>query len=760
MKHMTIFLMLTLSLVFSGLQAKQILSAEQQLQIYQDLNAENLITEEQFKHRAKQLKNQLAKQKPFVKGSGTAKITGQVFSSGSLVSGLLVSLYNADSESFIESQNTDSLGGYSFENLVAGNYYVGAFDQVDNFVNAIWTTTGTQFHNHYDPPADSHISLASGESSVGHNLNLTIGATLTGYIVDSITNDQVDTLDLVIIKPNDPSFYWDLDGAIQYDGLGKYTISGIPGGTYQVFLDRWSQNTQHIPEVYKGIQCNSCLYSALEGIGEPVTLINGVTKSDIDFTLEIGAKIQGFVLDASSSLPLEDPGVVLFTSDNGYHVQYIAVEGTNSNPSATGAYSIGGLLPGTYFAEGSNSNPNAFHVRELYADRPCPFSGCDRMSGTPITVGSKEQRGGIDFLLDHGGLITGTVTDEISGLPITGERPFVQFYDMNGHVAGGAYANPVTGVYTSAKALPAGNYSARTGDMFAGNFISDYIMQKYETTGNIDCPGVTCDLTAVNITVNAYDPLSGSPDPEGDATTTGIDFALNTGLSFSGAITDLSTAAPLAGVHVLVYDDNGLFAHWATTNVNGNFTVPGLPAGTYYAKTNNGSNLPFPGIHPAAAGSWVDILYDGISCPGSGCDVTTGTPIVLGGSPDAGQKSGAYYSFGLAQGGSLAGRLFHSETTVGLSNIDVNVYNSQGEFYGSYESNNGKWKTSGLPSDTYFLVTQGRGALVDVKYGGDYCFDGLCNPLTADPIVLSGNYDITNINMILKPDFIFRSGLD
>src|SRR5690606_38045402 len=226
----------------------------------------------------------------------------------------------------------------------------------------------------------------------------------------------------------------------------------------------------------------------------------------------------------------------------------------------------------------------------------------------------------------------------LSGLPINDNNQYLQFYDAAGEVAGGAYVDPVTGDYESARALPPGDYAVRTGTMFHGEFTPGYIMEKYDLAGNIDCPGITCDLTTADVTVAV------------NATEPNIDFALDPGFSFSGTINDLVSASPLANVHVLVYDDSGVFAHWATTDVNGDFTVSGLPAGTYYAKNNNGSNLPFMGLLLSAVGSWVYILYHILNCPGSACYVTTCTPIVLGSSPDAVQKGTPQYTFDFPNG--------------------------------------------------------------------------------------------------------------
>jgi len=764
MKHINtsiILLFLFLPIALSAAHTKQMPSAEQKLQVFQDLRAENHMSEHQYQHKTHRLKAQLNKNTVATKGGGTAQISGQVFSGGVAVSGVRVNLNKYYYSGTFESQYTSASGTFAFTNLNADDYFLTISNSLDDFVDAVWTSTGTQFIQ-CSVGLESKITLATGEISGGHDFNLTVGATLTGQIVDNVTSDPVETLDISIVKPGDPRCQF-LTSTV-FDGAGNYTVKGIPGGTYRVFLETGFDANFHIPEIYGDVQCNLCDLLAYNGSGSPVSLTNGVTKSGIDFSLVKGAQIEGRLIDEITSAPLDSDGLVYVFNETNQFIAVGLVIGTNANPTSTGSYKIGGLLPGTYFVQGGDGG-NEFYIRELYADKPCPWSGCDRGGGgTPINLGSQEHRSGIDFELKYGGKISGNITDALTGLAIPNFLN-IQFYNSNGEVAGGANVNFSTGDYTSSRAMPPGVYSARTGSMFSGDFGYDYynnlyIMEKYDPAGNIDCPGVTCDLSTGNISVSTYDPSG--VDPEGDATTSGIDFALDTGFSFSGTITDLSTSSPLERVHVLVYDDNGDFAHWASTDINGDFTVSGLPAGTYYAKTNNGSNLPFMGLRPPSVGTWVDILYNNLSCPGSACDVTTGTPIVLGsGSPDAGLSGAPQYSFSLPDGGTFTGRLTHSETIRGIPNTFVNIYNSQGEFFGGYESDiDGYWMTSGFPADTYYLVTQGRGAMVDVKFGNDYCFNGLCDPLTADPIVLGGTYHISGLNMVLKPDLIFRSGLE
>ena len=223
----------------------------------------------------------------------------------------------------------------------------------------------------------------------------------------------------------------------------------------------------------------------------------------------------------------------------------------------------------------------------------------------------------------------------------------------------------------------------------------------------------------------------------------------------------MGSPAPIPDVHVLVFDDSGIIANWATTDAVGEFTVSGLPAGTYYALTNNGSNLPFMGFYPEEVGGWIDILFDGTPCPGSACDVTTGDPIVLGGAPFIQGETQPVLDFSLTAGGTITGRVNTFGSTLPARYVNINVYNSEGVFYGSYPSDNsGYYMTVGLPEGTYYLTTSNDGALVNAKYGGDYCFAGSCDPLDAVPVVITGNQSLTDVDFNLRPDYVFKEGMD
>jgi hypothetical protein len=685
-----------------------------------------------------------------------ASVSGQVTESAAAVDSQYVNIQTVGNQNYYGNGYSDGSGNYTISGLPAGDYYLTLQNPEDIYIDAMWSSTGTVQCYNCIVDANSTLSLSAAEVRTGIDFALTIGATLEGDIYDENTLDEVNTFSVQLYDTTESGDYW--YHWTTYDGFGTYTVQGIPAGNYKVYLEPTDDN-MYIPEIYNNVQCNACASLIYNGSGDALNLVNGATTSGISFALEVGASVSGFIVDNNDIfLPLTQFGLIYLFNDSNRLLASRIVYGSDYEPLANGAYTLGGLLPGMYFAQGGDVG-RQFYQRELYENKHCPWSGCDRGGGgTPVVLGDGEQRLGINFLLNYGGKIAGTVNGITYDPQVT---TYVQFYDNTGAVAGGAGINP-DGTYTSQRALPPGTYSVRTGSMFNGQFIDPLVMQKYAPGGNIDCPGVTCDLTAGNVTVSAYNPLD--PTPAASATVTGIDFNLTPGFSFTGNITEIGSADPIPDVHVLVYNSNGDFANWATTDASGNFTVYGLPAGTYFALTNNGSNLPFMGVNQTEAGGWIDILFDGTPCPGSACDVTTGDPIVLGpviAGPNNPTGTVSSYNFGMNAGGTITGQIRNASNQLPAGGVQVNVYNSNGDFYGSYESDdNGYYMTVGFPSGTYYLTTTNNGALIDAKYGGGYCENETCNPLDATPVVIVSDEAVAGVDFDLKPDYIFKAGFE
>jgi hypothetical protein len=200
---------------------------------------------------------------------------------------------------------------------------------------------------------------------------------------------------------------------------------------------------------------------------------------------------------------------------------------------------------------------------------------------------------GIDFALNPGGTITGTVTAAGTGVPLASVT--VSVHNSSGSSLGSTSTN-ASGVYTT-RALATGTYDIRTSNSLG------YIDELYN---NLPCAGGTCTATTgtgVIVTTGA--------------TTGRIDFGLAVGGTTAGTATNAGTGAPLANVSVRVYDAGGGPVGSATTNNSGIYTKGGLPTGTYFAR--------------ASASGYTGEIYDNLAISTS---ITSGTAIdIAAGSP-------------------------------------------------------------------------------------------------------------------------------
>lgn len=738
----------------NALFAGNLTADSNELELIKGLYSENLINKRQY------LMNQdilLIENKNAKGGSGgTAIINGNVQDNlGAPIEGATIRVYDFVTLNFVASTPTDASGNYSVIDLPAGNYVVAFGRAYNDYINYVWESTSNLIcisARRCDVPIPITSQITLIDAQVVNNINFIpeIGGKITGNIKDAISLLPITTFN--VIASNTVSYY-DVTALVD-QVTGEFSINGIPDGDYRIYLkpinDGTFSSNLHIPQIYGGSECSACGRLAAQGIGSIHTIASANTINNITFLVNIGGSISGKLVDAVTLNPLMDYGAIIIFNEFNQQLMYKIIYGINHDATADGSYILGGLPAGSYYVQGGDLG-REFYQRELYSNKPCYYGACIRGAGDAVVISEGENKTNIDFLLDKGGKISGTLTDSISGLPVQGinshSNIFVEFLNNLEQVIGSAFVK-ADGTYIAGRAMPAGNYAVRTGSMFQGQLSAPYVNEKYN---DIDCPGMSCDLTSEDVAVVT------------ESTTENIDFELTTGKSFSGTITDVTTGNPLSKVHVLVYKDMGAgivkFANWATTSDGsviggppiGVFEVTGLTEGTYYARTNNGSNLPFLAKRQVEVGSWIDILYSNIPCPGI-CDVTTGTPIVLG--PLRGTAT--VVDFSLNQGATISGEITDFLYNGAIEEVSINIFNDQGEFISSIASDEeGKYTSKGLEAGTYFLTTSSFDVLVDVKYGNEACMIGNCNPLDATPIVLSSQQNITNINFVIKSDYLF-----
>src|SRR5439155_795687 len=236
------------------------------------------------------------------------------------------------------------------------------------------------------------------------------------------------------------------------------------------------------------------------------------------------------------------------------------------------------------------------YINTLYDNISCP--SCMVTGGTPISVTQGTTTSNINFALNTGGRISGTVTNSADGTPLANVTVVV--FNASGQSLSSGFTN-TSGQYVSGNGLPTGTYYARTSNS------SGWVNKLYDNTVCLGCS----ETTGTPIAVTA------------GATTGGINFALAIGGRIVGRVTEASSGGALEGVAVAIFDSGGSYVTDLSTDPSGNYTTRfGLPAGSYFARTfDNGLG-------------YIDKLYNGLTCVGcsgfpclASCNVTTGTPI-------------------------------------------------------------------------------------------------------------------------------------
>ena len=136
-----------------------------------------------------------------------------------------------------------------------------------------------------------------------------------------------------------------------------------------------------------------------------VSVTSATTVSGIDLQLALGARFTGTVTASGSSAPLEGVSVVLSDFDSGLGMASARVE-------PDGSYRVN-VIPGTYLAEVQNST-RAAYASEFYdgATGSTIYS-----EGIPVTVAAGDEET-INFVLEAGSQLTGTITDGATSNPV------------------------------------------------------------------------------------------------------------------------------------------------------------------------------------------------------------------------------------------------------------------------------------------------------------------------------------------------------
>lgn len=347
-------------------------------------------------------------------------ITGHVYQSDGVTPITNANVFIRPSNYFFDDGfriNTASDGSYAVDGLALGQYKVTA--ESPNYASKKY------YDNIYGWSNSNNVAVTPPNTTTGVNINLDIGASISGYVLDASGTTPIGNVGLIADSPGFEGI------GSRSNADGSYTISGLPPGGYTIRIGEF------IPGWYAGEFYDS---KYTWGTADRVPVAEGENKVGIDFTLDEGGAITGQVFDKNSGNPL-----------SGIHMRPFFLNGDGLTPlvwtDANGRYRVN-LRPGTYAILGYGE-PN--YISQWYQE------ASNIGSATPVIVNFKQETSGVDLYLTRPGSISGQVF-EIDGVtPISGASVFA--FPVGSQTGSGANSGP-DGRY-KIEGLVSGNYVAR-----------------------------------------------------------------------------------------------------------------------------------------------------------------------------------------------------------------------------------------------------------------------------------------------------------
>ncbi len=491
--------------------------------------------------------------------------------------------------------------------------------------------------SYYGGTSPTGFQVAEGQTTSGINGQLVTEGAVTGQLTDKSSGQPISGIEVELLNLSGTEV-----AQTTTDGGGNYSFSAIRPGSYEVAFNPGGANSSY----------DSAYYGGASATGFQVT--DGQTTSNINGQLITGGAVGGTVTN-SAHQPIANVFVQIINLTTGYY--YSTQTGSN------GTYLLDGLPGGSYqleFRPGGGED----YVYQYYPDE----SNAAAAQPVAVTAG---QTSHADASLATAATISGRVTDA-SGAPVSGVRVFIENYGGSG-----VDYVPTTEATTDANgnwsivALPTGTYQVA----FVPPYPSIYAFQYYNDATGEDPP------TPVTLTAGT--------------TTSNIDAALTTGGQISGTVTNGMTGGPAAGVYVTALDSSGEQLSYATTDSQGNYTLPGLsPSASYRVE-----------FSPASGSPLATEFYP------SGATLEAATPV----SVTVGQTT-PNIDETLGEGGSISGVVTDAATGYPIGGVRVTITDDAGEAiyaneFGPYTDQDGSYDVTNLPPGSYKVEFASEGTL-------------------------------------------------
>jgi hypothetical protein len=542
---------------------------------------------------------------------------------------------------------TDASGVYSIS-VPAGSYQV-TFWPGDYHIAEYYDDIPYNMSGSYTP-----VVVTDDTVTPNINASLAAGMQIIGQVTDEATTNPLMDISINVDEPGGGYYVYGYTV-----GSGVYTTTpGLPAGSYRVqFVDYGSV---YAAEYYTN--------AYLPSLATLVSLTS-TNRTGIDAALSQAAVVTGVVTGPG---PLSGIYIYVYFADENVYVN-------STTTDAGGAYRMAGLAPTSYKLQFYDSTSQ--HLSEWYEDK-ADWDAADPIaltSGVTTTVNAE---------LTLAGVISGTVTDEGSGLPVGNIN--VTAYDA----ATGNYIRDdntdSSGVYRLG-GLAAGSYKLYFYD-YGGVYLGEYYDDKPDFT-SADPVTVTAGVTAT------------------------VDAQLTRAGVISGVVTDEGSGLPVENIDVNVYDAaTGNYIGDDDTDSSGVYRLSGLAAGSYKLYFRDYSGI------------YLSEYYDDKPTLSSADPVTVTAGVT------------ATVDVALARAGVISGVVTDEGSGLPVENIDVNVYDAT---TGNYISNDGTdssgvYRLSGLAAGSYKLYFRDYSGIYLSEY-----YDDKPTLSSADPVTVTAGVTAT-----------------
>lgn len=340
---------------------------------------------------------------------------------GVALAGVRVSARPSSGGHVVASASTDESGAYRVEDLAPGFYNVEAYLEG------------------YETAHLQNLDLRAG-SVEGADLALIRYRLVTGTVTEAATQRPLFFVEVVLCDANGQRVR-----ASRTASDGTFEIMALPGeykihtaGSPADLFDQW----------HGGLP-----YGIHAAVDSESVIVADTDVTDIDFVLEKGRTISGFVRDSMGN-PLdwtrafhEDVSVQVFMA-NG-----VILRGTSIGVG--GSYSIIGLPPSVYKVRTDGASKKGYYVDEWYYGLPTDIYELADATAVDVTAGDATD---ISFMLNDYRTISGRVTN-LAGSPAENVR-VTAFMPSGRSVGEGGWVDG-DGHYTI-RHLPPGEYAVRT----------------------------------------------------------------------------------------------------------------------------------------------------------------------------------------------------------------------------------------------------------------------------------------------------------